>query len=260
VAYGRLFIDVAEVAKSFEPTEEWESALIVIIDTEIPVGMDRVRLRNIRGSAIKERYFIIPTMRLTPRTLSETLLLDPLIGEPSNRRDWAESLAGWQFGFPGYFRSYIDLIFEKNGRWYAADDKTNMLLSYDAASIEACMLDQHYLLQSRIYCVALHRHLQQNLVNYDPDIHFGGVLFLFVRGMPVEGTWFERPLSATLKCLSDLFTPRLGNDHPENRYWRTKTIQVRRIIVCFMAHRRTELACRHETCRIWIPIHSDSRD
>jgi tetratricopeptide (TPR) repeat protein len=198
---------IAEIAKSFEPTEAWESALNIIVDSEIPVGIDRVRLRDVRGSAITERYFIIPTMRLTPKTLSETLLLDPSINERPSRRDWAESIASWQFGFPGYFRSCIDLIFEKDGRWYAADYKTNRLPAYDGAAIESGMLDYHYLLQSRIYCVVLHRYLQQSLVNYDPDTHFGGVLFLFVRGMPMEGAWFERPLGSTLQSLSDLFAP-----------------------------------------------------
>jgi tetratricopeptide (TPR) repeat protein len=198
---------IADIAGGLAPADEWESALTVIMDSEIPIGTDRVRLRDVGGSAIAERYFIIPTMRLTPQNLSERLLLDRLIADDSTRRAWAESIAGWQFGFPGYFRSFIDLIFEKNGRWYAVDYKTNRLGSYDAASIEASMLGNHYLLQSRFYCVALHRYLRENLANYDPDLHFGGVLFLFVRGMPSEGVWFERPLPSTLQSLSDLFTP-----------------------------------------------------
>ena len=41
----------------------------------------------------------------------------------------------------------------------------------------------HYPLQALLYVVALHRYLRWRLRGYDPDVHLGGVLYLFVRGM-----------------------------------------------------------------------------
>jgi len=43
---------------------------------------------------------------------------------------------------------------------------------------------QHgYHLQHLLYTVALHRHLGQTLPGYDYERHFGGALYLFVRGV-----------------------------------------------------------------------------
>ena len=41
----------------------------------------------------------------------------------------------------------------------------------------------HYPLQALLYAVALHRMLRWRQPGYDPDVHLGGVLYLFVRGM-----------------------------------------------------------------------------
>jgi len=40
-----------------------------------------------------------------------------------------------------------------------------------------------YHLQHLLYTLALHRHLQRSLPGYDYAHHFGGVLYLFVRGV-----------------------------------------------------------------------------
>ena len=45
------------------------------------------------------------------------------------------------------------------------------------------MLDAHYPLQALLYSVALHRFLRWRQPGYDPDLHLGGVLYLFLRGM-----------------------------------------------------------------------------
>ncbi len=45
------------------------------------------------------------------------------------------------------------------------------------------MIDAHYPLQLLLYSVALHRFLRWRQPGYDPDLHLGGGLYLFVRGM-----------------------------------------------------------------------------
>ncbi len=198
-----------EIASSLTPPESWEHALKTITESEILLGDHRVRLSEIRSTAMTEVQFHLPTEQFSPSALSQALLQDPLVAEGSNlRRTWAESIAEWRFDrFSGFLQGFIDLLFEKNGRWYVADYKSNRLPSYDIDSIEDAMLQHHYLLQSRIYCVALHRHLAHHLKDYRPDVHFGGVVYLFVRDMPTGGTWFERPQTAALQSLSNLFTP-----------------------------------------------------
>ena len=45
------------------------------------------------------------------------------------------------------------------------------------------MLEHHYSLQFLIYTVAVHRMLKRNLPDYEYEEHFGGVRYLFLRGM-----------------------------------------------------------------------------
>jgi exodeoxyribonuclease V beta subunit len=68
------------------------------------------------------------------------------------------------------------------------------------------MLRSHYFLQARIYLLALHRHLQAHLPDYDPERHLGGVMYLFVRGFPDQGVWWDRPCPQALRRLDDLFS------------------------------------------------------
>ena len=43
--------------------------------------------------------------------------------------------------------------------------------------------NNHYDLQYLIYSLALHRYLSFALPGYDPSIHFGGIYYLYLRGM-----------------------------------------------------------------------------
>ena len=47
----------------------------------------------------------------------------------------------------------------------------------------AAMTHSSYPLQALLYGVALHRYLRWRQPGYDPSVHLGGVLYLFVRGM-----------------------------------------------------------------------------
>ncbi len=45
------------------------------------------------------------------------------------------------------------------------------------------MRAHRYDLQYQLYSPALHRYLRHRLADYDYDRHFGGVIYLFLRGM-----------------------------------------------------------------------------
>ena len=88
----------------------------------------------------------------------------------------------------GYLRGFIDLVFEHGGRYYLLDWKSNHLGERAGrlrrrSRCSRAMAQQGYHLQSLLYALALHRHLRQRLRGYDYDQHFGGVLYLFVRGV-----------------------------------------------------------------------------
>jgi exodeoxyribonuclease V beta subunit len=193
-----------EVVENLDPS--WKTALETILMTPIPLGSERVTLSEVQPRAIAEMHALLPVRTITPASLSEALLCDPLIAGDLDRRTWARELAHWTFSaLAGFFQGYVDLIFERNGRFHIVDYKTNALPGYDPASLEAAMLDHHYVLQARLYAVALHRHLAVTLEGYDPEQHLGGCAYLFVRGFPGQGIWFERVGVAAVRALDELF-------------------------------------------------------
>jgi exodeoxyribonuclease V beta subunit len=116
-------------------------------------------------------------------------------------------------------KGYIDLVFEHAGRYYLADYKTNYLgataADYLPAQLEPAMRASHYDLQYLIYSVALHRHLRNRLPDYDYARDFGGVYYLFLRGMdPAHeagcGIFFEQPAPSLIQALDELFAGGSG--------------------------------------------------
>ncbi len=87
----------------------------------------------------------------------------------------------------GYLTGFIDLICEFAGKYYILDYKTNYLgdtlADYQTDKLTAAMQAHNYGLQYWIYTLVLHRHLQNRIDDYRYHDHFGGVLYLFVRGM-----------------------------------------------------------------------------
>jgi exodeoxyribonuclease V beta subunit len=106
-------------------------------------------------------------------------------------------------------------------RHLVVDYKTNWLggetltaRDYAPESMARGMREAHYPLQALLYSVALHRFLRWRQRGYDPELHLGGVLYLFLRGMsgpetPVVdgvpcGVFSWSPPAALVCDLSDL--------------------------------------------------------
>ncbi|SJM89740.1 Exodeoxyribonuclease V, beta subunit [Crenothrix polyspora] len=109
----------------------------------------------------------------------------------------------------GYLTGFIDLICEYQGRYYVMDYKTNTLPDYRDETLVQAMREHNYGLQYWLYSVVLHRYLQLRLPNYDYQQHFGGVRYLFVRGMQPDvamaGVYEDRPELDKINALAMLF-------------------------------------------------------
>ncbi|MEY3219018.1 MAG: exodeoxyribonuclease subunit beta [Pseudomonadota bacterium] len=120
----------------------------------------------------------------------------------------------WQ----GFMRGFIDLIFEHNGQYFLVDYKSNRLgfdlKDYAPDKLAFAMEEHHYFLQYHIYSVALHRYLTQRLPNYHYEKHFGGVFYLFLRGMrpdsPQNGIFYDKPDADFIMKFSDLFSSKIA--------------------------------------------------
>jgi exodeoxyribonuclease V beta subunit len=88
----------------------------------------------------------------------------------------------------GYLSGSIDAVLRlPNQRYLVVDYKTNYLgdnaADYNHARLAEAMLHSDYPLQALLYDVVLHRFLRWRVPHYDPAVHLGGMLYLFVRGM-----------------------------------------------------------------------------
>ncbi len=131
---------------------------------------------------LRESDFYFP-MHAAPIT-ELTELIGRRRGEPYRLPEY-HKLKGMMHGF-------IDLIFELNGQYFVADYKSNhlgdKLSDYTPEAIRRNMYEHHYDVQYSLYSLALHRFLQARLPDYDPEAHFGGVYYFYLRGMHPRGS------------------------------------------------------------------------
>lgn len=95
--------------------------------------------------------------------------------------------------FHGYFKGFIDLVFEYKGKFYIIDWKSNTLgkriENFYPEALRIAMGESWYFLQYLIYSVALMKYIRARTqldfsVAYER--YFGGVFYLFLRGIQDE--------------------------------------------------------------------------
>jgi len=203
-------------------------ALSQAMHTPLRAGAEAFRLCDVsRTNCFRELAFTYPVggglgasadaAGLTKQALYDVLL--PHLREELPGK-YVERLRQLGFGtLRGFLTGSIDLairdVLHGDELWYVADYKSNNLGPLRGDYRPTRLLDEmdrhHYFLQAQIYTVALHRYLEWRLPEYDYDKNFGGVLYLFLRGMspdtgPHYGVYFDRPPRAQVEALSGLMT------------------------------------------------------
>jgi exodeoxyribonuclease V beta subunit len=110
----------------------------------------------------------------------------------------------------GYLKGYVDLVFRFDGRYFIVDWKSNLLGStfadYHQTKLADVMQADFYFLQYHIYALALDQYLRSSMPDYSYEEDFGGVFYLFIRGMGAPsdakaGVFFDRPAPELLQNL-----------------------------------------------------------
>ena len=175
-----------------------------VLHTPLPDGFTLAAVPM--GRRLVELEFSLPSKHLSAGDLAAAM------------RDHGYPVPTLDFGsLEGYLRGFIDLVFEHEGRFYVLDWKSNHLGDgpgqYGQTHLHAAMTVNGYHLQYLLYTVAVHRYLQQRMAGYQYDTHFGGVLYLFVRGVrpgwrdaagAATGVYAHKPTLACVQRLSDL--------------------------------------------------------
>lgn len=188
--------------------ESWAQVLQqqveAVLETPLETGFgEPVRLRDLAPERKQvELEFFLPMGRVTAPALTALCQQH----DPLSRDNKPLSFATVQ----GMLKGFIDLVFEWQGRWYLLDYKSNHLgmspADYSRPALERAMAEHRYDLQYQLYSLALHRLLALRLPGYDFDQHFGGVFYLFLRGMPQGGIFHTRPSRELVLGLDRLFS------------------------------------------------------
>ncbi len=179
---------------------------LLAIELEPGVTLGRLEKPN----RIAELEFTFRLNRLEPARLREVFSKCPGVAP-----EFRKSLGRLRFDpVEGYLRGFIDLFFEAGGRYYVVDWKSNWLgpqpEDYTVARMTESMLEHNYFLQAHLYALAADLHLQTRQPGYNYGRDFGGVLYVFLRGLRPGnsslGIFRQRPDEKTMIALRTLAT------------------------------------------------------
>jgi len=158
---------------------------------------------------LHELEFSFPLDRLTSKRLRAAFAVHRSLAFP---KELTEALEQLDFvPVRGAMKGFIDLVFERDGRFYLVDWKSNflgpVLESYGQEALRDAMVRELYVLQYHLYAVALDRYLAFRIPEYQYNTHFGGVYYLFLRGISPQrgsecGVFRDRPSEALIRELS----------------------------------------------------------
>jgi len=185
----------------------------------VPVfdGAPPVRLAEVGSDRrVTEMEFYFPLNLVTPAVLEEVFArhgTPPAVGGAPA----AETIERLHFApTRGFMKGFIDLVFEHRGRYYLIDWKSNHLGAapedYHPDRLRTVMREHLYDLQYHIYTLALHQYLRRRVPGYDYARDFGGVCYVFLRGVncargPEYGLFCDRPEPRLVHALGEALIP-----------------------------------------------------
>jgi exodeoxyribonuclease V beta subunit len=223
--------------------DELAAALVAVCDSPLgPLAGDRTLRRIPLRDRLREMEFELPLaggdVRGYPADAVRLGDIAPLLrthlpdGDPLLA--YADALDHPTLGgqdLRGYLTGSVDVVLRVHGdqapRYLVVDYKTNWLGDlpgeegpgltaddYRPEALAAAMGHSDYPLQALLYAVVLHRYLRWRQPGYEPSLHLGGVLYLYLRGMcgpdtPVVdgqpcGVFAWQPPVELVAALSDL--------------------------------------------------------
>jgi exodeoxyribonuclease V beta subunit len=203
---------IRELLTKYNFDSKWEGTIadLLVRISEISLPPSGFQLKNIsQTNCIKELQFHFPVNDLTPQRLHQVFAQEqPDLFSPIPYT--AEKLDFKRVS--GYMKGFIDLLIHAKGKFYIIDWKSNYLgiapCDYSVESMEHEMNAKHYKLQYYIYTTAVIRYLSMRYKGFDYNRNFGGIYYLFLRGLQdgqTTGIYFDRPNSELVSRFDGLF-------------------------------------------------------
>lgn len=193
--------------------KEVDANLVHLARVELKTGSHSFNLSQVpMAQRINEMEFYFPLKAVSPQELKTAFQphfpegqvgrimegqLDRLVFEPAR----------------GLLKGYIDAIVRHQERYYLVDWKSNYLGAhyedYNEDQLSRTMAADNYFLQYHLYAVALDLLLRQKIAGYDYQRHFGGALYIFLRGVSGNptgstGIFHARPDPSLIQSLEKI--------------------------------------------------------
>ena len=205
--------------RQFGFEEVWCDPVCQMIDQVLSApllnnGNDLVLAGLASNQRLHELAYAFPTVNSSLKKLQEVFNSH---GVSQLSRSFSKSLDQLQMApGEGLMKGFIDMVFRSNDRYFLVDWKSNFLgnqlADYKQNILTKVMEKEFYFLQYHLYTVALHRYLSFRLPMYDYDRHFGGIFYIFLRGInPEKGSKFgifrDSPSRDLILALDQCLTP-----------------------------------------------------
>ncbi len=161
-------------------------------------GLCLSQIKN--NDRLNELGFYFPLKDLSKQTLGS---LFSKSGQAPVLEGFAKEIEKLNFQpLNGFIKGFIDLVFTYKGKFYIVDWKSNLIgrdiYHYKAENLVPIMQNDYYILQYHLYTLALHKYLKKRLPAYTYEKYFGGVFYIFLRGIdktkgPDYGIFRDRP-------------------------------------------------------------------
>jgi len=166
------------------------------------------------STRINEMSFYFPLKHVSPSTLTK-IFRD--FSDHAVLKDFPQTMERLTFSpVTGLMMGFLDVLFEHNGRYYIIDWKSNFIGGtadcYMKKRLNAEMRNRFYILQYHLYVLATHLHLKMRMPGYEYDNNFGGVFYIFLRGINAKmgsdyGVFEDRPDVELIDALEKVLVP-----------------------------------------------------
>lgn len=204
-----LWVEEQLVSWGYDP--QWSETVFnwvnTVLSRQLPISGASLNQIPLSDRLIEMEFWIPIEHRLDAARLDNTIRrYDPLSAQAS-ALDFRQ--------VQGMLKGFIDLVFRWQGKYYLLDYKSNWLgresEDYSVEAMSSAMVEHRYDFQYQLYTLALHRYLRHRIADYDYQRHFGGVYYLFLRGMadsdaPDNGVYFTRPEQQLIEQLDHQFS------------------------------------------------------
>lgn len=189
---------ISNKLKEYKFESKWQKPVCTMVDNVLSVPLcinnttlmlSSVHCRN----RINEMEFYFPLKPVSPNRLRK-IFAD--YGGIALVDDFPDRLGRLSFSLTkGFMKGYIDMVFYEQDRYWLVDWKSNFLgnsvKDYGKNVLNTVMSRDFYILQYHLYVTALHQYLQLRIPEFTYERHFGGVFYIFIRGVnPDKGPEF----------------------------------------------------------------------